>query len=73
VAVNLDPFAARDVLLWVPTGDLGIADDEPYEVEELLGGTRHVWRGSAQRWLLAPQTNPAAIFRLRAPARSAAS
>jgi starch synthase (maltosyl-transferring) len=65
VAVNLDPFAARDALLWVPTGDLGLADDRPYDVEELLGDTVHVWRGSAHRWRLDPQTNPAAIFRLK--------
>lgn len=65
IAVNLDPFAARDALLWVPTGDLGLADDRPYDVEELLGETAHVWRGSAHRWRLDPQTNPAAIFRLK--------
>ena len=64
VAVNLDPFAARDPVLWVPTGDFKIADDEPYELEELLGETRHVWRGSPHRWRLDPQLNPAAIFRL---------
>jgi starch synthase (maltosyl-transferring) len=65
VAVNLDPGAARDALLWMPTGEMGIADDRPYDVEELLGSTKHVWRGSPQRWRLDPQTNPAAIFRLR--------
>jgi starch synthase (maltosyl-transferring) len=64
IAVNLDPLAAHDPLLWLPTGDLGIADDEPYDVEELLGATRHVWRGSPHRWRLDPATNPAAIFRL---------
>ena len=72
VAVNLDPFAAHDPVLWLPTGDLGFADDEPYDVEELLGGTKHSWRGSSHRWRLDPQTNPAAIFRLRVPARAAA-
>ncbi|MBD5655902.1 MAG: alpha-1,4-glucan--maltose-1-phosphate maltosyltransferase [Candidatus Eremiobacteraeota bacterium] len=65
VAVNLDPFAARDALLWLPTGELGFADDEPYDGEELLGATKHEWRGSAHRWRLDPQINPAAIFRLR--------
>ncbi len=64
VAINLDPFAARDAVLWLPTGELGIADDEPYAVGELLAQTRHVWRGSAHRWRLDPQTNPAAIFRI---------
>jgi len=68
VAVNLDPFAAHDPLLWFPTGEYGIADDEPYALEELLGSTKHEWRGSAHRWRLDPQINPAAVFRLELPA-----
>jgi starch synthase (maltosyl-transferring) len=64
VAVNLDSRAARDVLLWIPTGDFGIADEREYFVEELLDQTHHVWRGSPHRWRLDPQTNPAAIFRM---------
>jgi starch synthase (maltosyl-transferring) len=64
VAVNLDSNAARDVLLWLPTGMYGIADDREYFVEELLDQTHHVWRGSPHRWRLDPQTNQAAIFRM---------
>jgi starch synthase (maltosyl-transferring) len=70
IAVNLDPFAPRDPLLWLPTGELGLADDEPYAVEELLGSTRHEWRGSAHRWRLDPALNPAAIFRIRSDGRA---
>ena len=66
VAVNLDPFGSRDATLWLPTGELGFADEETYNVEELIGETRHVWRGSPQRWRLDPQINPAAIFRVSA-------
>lgn len=66
IAVNLDPFAARDATLWLPTGELGFGDDDPYEVTELLSGTHHQWRGPAQRWRLDPQLSPAAIFRVRA-------
>ena len=65
VAVNLDSSAARDAMLWIPTGQYGIADDRDYFVEELLDETRHVWRGSGHRWRLDPQTNPAAIFRMK--------
>jgi starch synthase (maltosyl-transferring) len=64
VAVNLDPANAHDVLLWLPTGEYGIADDQPYELDELLDRTHHVWHGSGHRWRLDPQTNPAAIFRM---------
>jgi starch synthase (maltosyl-transferring) len=72
VAVNLDPHAARDPLLWFPTGDFGIEDDATYDVEELLGSTKQAWRGSSHRWRLDPQINPAAIFRLSIPKRTAA-
>ncbi len=65
VAVNLDPFAERDVLLWFPTGDLGLRDEDAYDVRELLGETSHVWSGSPHRWRLDPQTSPAAIFYVR--------
>jgi starch synthase (maltosyl-transferring) len=64
VAVNLDPANARDPILWLPTGELGIADDQAYDIEELLGATKHVWRGSPHRWRLDPSINPSAIFRL---------
>ncbi|MDQ2857293.1 MAG: DUF3416 domain-containing protein [Candidatus Eremiobacteraeota bacterium] len=70
IAVNLDPFAPRDATLWLPTEELGFVDNEPYDVMELLGGTHHLWRGSAQRWRLDPQLNPAAIFRVRARSES---
>jgi starch synthase (maltosyl-transferring) len=65
VAINLDPVAASDGLLWLPIGEYGVADDEAYDVEELLGETKHIWRGSPHRWRLDPQLNPAAIFRVR--------
>ncbi len=68
VAVNLDPFATHETTLWFPTGDFGLADDDPYEVEELLaGGPRVQWRGSPHGVRLDPQQNPAAIYRIRLP------
>ncbi|GAC1527095.1 MAG: hypothetical protein NVS2B8_13240 [Vulcanimicrobiaceae bacterium] len=68
VAVNLDPHRERDALLWFPTGELGLRDDDDYPVGELLGGTTHAWRGSAHRWRLDPKVNPAAIFHVGVPA-----
>ncbi len=67
VLVNLDPFAARDPLFWLPTGEFGLRDHERYDIEELLGGTSHVWQGSPHRWRLDPQINPAAIFHVKLP------
>jgi starch synthase (maltosyl-transferring) len=64
IAVNLDPAAPRAATLDIPLEELGIADDAPFEVEELLTGTRHRWRGRSQRVELDPHSIPAAIFRI---------
>ena len=69
VAVNLDPLLARETTLWFPTGNLGLADDDPYVVEELLadGAPSAQWRGSPHGVRLDPQQNPAVMYRLRIP------
>ena len=36
VAVNLDPFDAHSATIKGPLHEMGIAEDETYEVEELL-------------------------------------
>jgi starch synthase (maltosyl-transferring) len=65
VAVNLDPFEAHTSRLLLPLAELGIAEDERFEVEELLTGARHLWRGAGQTVALDPAAQPAAIFRPR--------
>ncbi|MBC5801166.1 MAG: DUF3416 domain-containing protein [Candidatus Eremiobacteraeota bacterium] len=67
VAVNLDPFAVHETTLWFPTGELGLGDGDPYEVEELLGAAAAAAqrRGSAHGVRLDPARNPAVIYRLR--------
>ena len=57
VAVNLDPFVAREAALEFPF-------DGEFEVEELLGGESFRWQGSKQHWRFDPKVNPAAIFRI---------
>ncbi len=69
IAVNLDPYEAHQAAIEVPLDDIGIAADAPYEVEELLSGRRHLWRGPHQKLHLDPETNPAAILRLTAAER----
>jgi starch synthase (maltosyl-transferring) len=64
VAVNLDPFDAHSATISIPLHDMGIAEDDTYEVEELLGGAKHHWHGSVQLIHLDPKQNPAAIFRV---------
>jgi starch synthase (maltosyl-transferring) len=65
IAVNLDPAAAHTATLELPLVEMGIGDDDaPFEVEELIGGTRLSWRGRSQRVTLDPSAVPAAIFRI---------
>ncbi len=64
VAVNLDPFDAHAADLYFPLDAMGVPEGETFEVEELLGGGRHLWRGPVHRLRLDPQVNPAAIFRI---------
>ena len=72
VAVNLDPFGSRETTLWFPTGELGLADDEPFGVRELLSnGPEQTWRGSPHGVRLDPARNPAVIYRLTLPRRAA--
>ena len=66
VAVNLDPLEAHEADLDFPLAEIGVSGDDPYEVEELLTGAKHLWRGGTQRVRLAPTENPAAIFRVKA-------
>jgi starch synthase (maltosyl-transferring) len=64
VVVNLDPFDAHSAAVSIPLHELGIAEDDTYEVEELLSGAKHHWHGSTQQIDLDPRQNPAAIFRI---------
>ena len=64
IAVSLDPGSQRNPTLKWPLEELGIAEDQSFEVEELFGGTRHHWRGRTQRIVLDPVSVPAAIFRI---------
>ena len=65
VAVNLDPFNTHEATLQFPLQSVGIGPNDPWEVEELLGGQRHFGQGGAHRVTLTPD-NPARIFRVRA-------
>jgi starch synthase (maltosyl-transferring) len=64
IAVSLDPQTPCSTTLQLPLEEFGIGEDASFEVEELLGGTRHRWQGRTQRIELDPGTVPAAIFRI---------
>jgi starch synthase (maltosyl-transferring) len=64
VAVTLDPFDAREATLTFPLERMGVPAGETFEVEELLTGHRHLWRGAHHRIHLDPAVNPAVIYRV---------
>lgn len=60
VAVNLDPHQTQESEAELPLEDLGLREDQPFAVEELLQGWRGEWRGRraglrlepGQSWIL---------------------
>jgi starch synthase (maltosyl-transferring) len=64
VAVNMDPFAPHDSWVHLPPGELDIADEEAYEVHDLLSGERYTWRGRHNWVRLDPWVWPAHILRV---------
>ena len=49
----------------VPTGDLGLAPDSPYQVEDLLTGEVFNWRGARNFITLDPLQRVAHILRMK--------
>jgi starch synthase (maltosyl-transferring) len=64
VAVNLDPYAARETVIELPMHELGLGYDAVVDAEELLGGERLRWHGQRQTVQLDPLVNPCMIWRV---------
>ncbi len=64
VAVNLDPSAPQETTVHVPLEELGLAWDEPYQVEDLLTGHRYTWQGAPNYVRLSPTEEPGHVLRL---------
>jgi starch synthase (maltosyl-transferring) len=67
VAVNLDPHAAHETMVHVPVADLDLAEDQPFEVEDLLTGERYTWRGTRNYVRLDPVERPGHLLRVLPP------
>jgi starch synthase (maltosyl-transferring) len=65
VVVNLNPYHAQGGWLELPLQELGIDAREPFQVDDLLGGARHLWHGRRNYVWLDPDAMPAHVFRLR--------
>jgi starch synthase (maltosyl-transferring) len=69
VTVNVDPFYRRAGFLHLPLEEWGIAQNETFQVHDLLGGGRFLWSGPRNYIELDPGA-PAHIFVLRKRVRS---
>ncbi len=65
VAVNLDPDMKQSGHVQVPLAQFGLAEQEEYQVHDLLTDTRYQWRGSRNYIELDPRQQPVHLFRLR--------
>lgn len=63
--VNLDPHATQSGWVTVPVDEWGIAEDETYQVHDLLRDARHTWAGPRNFVLIDPHTVPAHLFHVR--------
>lgn len=63
VVANLNPFETHEAWFNVPTGDLGLAEQEQYRASALLGGSTGNWSGDWQFIRLSPD-DPVAIYHL---------
>jgi len=64
VAVNLDPFHARDVTIEVPVWEWRRPDHATMKVNDLMRDTVFTWHGKLQRLRLDPAELPFAIWRI---------
>jgi starch synthase (maltosyl-transferring) len=62
IAVNTDPHHAQDTMVHVPIHDLGIDEEQPYVVHDLLTGTRYTWRGVRNFVRLDPVQQPGHVL-----------
>ena len=65
VVVNLDTGAGHEGLLHLPLEDFGIDAASPYQVHDLLTGSRQIWRGPRNTVSLTSPEAPARIFAIR--------
>jgi starch synthase (maltosyl-transferring) len=64
VVVNLDPHHMHDCMIHVPLENLGLGEEEQFEVEDLLTGIRHTWRGRRNYVRLDPNERVGHVMRV---------
>jgi starch synthase (maltosyl-transferring) len=62
VVVNTDPQHTQETMVHVPINEMGIDQEQPYVVEDLLTGVRYTWRGVRNYVRLDPAVEPGHLF-----------
>jgi starch synthase (maltosyl-transferring) len=70
MVVNLDPQWAQSGWLELPLKKLGLSENKPYQVHDLLDGTRYLWNGPRNFVKLNPAKSVAHIFKIRRYSRT---
>jgi starch synthase (maltosyl-transferring) len=72
VVVNLDPHHVRSGWIELPLRELGIPEEQPFQVHDLLTDARYLWHGPRNYVEVNPRDLPAHVFRIRQRVRSEA-
>jgi starch synthase (maltosyl-transferring) len=64
IAVNTDPANPHHTMVNVPLDLLDIPEHQPYQIEDLLTGSRYTWQGSRNYVRLDPAFQVAHVFRV---------
>src|SRR5690606_33330045 len=65
VVVNLDVNYVQSGWLELPLQELALDPEQAFQVHDLLGGERYLWRGARNFVQLGPKAMPAHIFHVR--------
>jgi starch synthase (maltosyl-transferring) len=68
--VNLDPHHTQTGWVEVPLADLGMDEQQPYQMHDLLRNARYLWHGRHNYVSLDPAAGPAHVFRMRRRVRT---
>jgi starch synthase (maltosyl-transferring) len=68
--VSLDPHFVQSGFLELPLADLELDWERPYQMHDLVGQGRYLWRGARNYVQLDPGASPAHVFRLRRHVRT---
>jgi starch synthase (maltosyl-transferring) len=67
IVVTTDPKTPQETMIHVPIFDMGIGEDEPYVMRDLLTGVKYTWRGVRNYVRLDPAVEAAHVFVVERP------